>query len=45
MAHAKNHDYHILEPSVLPFIGALVLLIVLLILMPEIALWLPEQMR
>jgi tripartite ATP-independent transporter DctM subunit len=29
----------------LPFIGALVLLIVLLILMPEIALWLPEQMR
>jgi tripartite ATP-independent transporter DctM subunit len=29
----------------LPFIGALVLLIVLLILMPELALWLPEQMR
>ena len=22
MAHEKNHDYHILEPSVLPFIGA-----------------------
>lgn len=29
----------------LPFIGALVLLIVLLILMPELALWLPDQMR
>ena len=23
MAHAKNHDYHILNPSVWPFIGAL----------------------
>jgi cytochrome c oxidase subunit 3 len=23
MAHAKNHDYHILQPSVWPFIGAL----------------------
>ena len=22
MAHAKNHDYHILNPSVWPFIGA-----------------------
>ena len=29
----------------LPFIGALVLLIVILILMPETALWLPQQMR
>ncbi|MET4130228.1 TRAP transporter large permease [Roseovarius sp. MBR-6] len=29
----------------LPFIGALVLLIVILILFPETALWLPEQMR
>ena len=23
MAHAKNHDYHILKPSILPFLGAL----------------------
>ena len=23
MAHEKNHDYHILNPSVWPFIGAL----------------------
>ncbi|MBE1283220.1 MAG: cytochrome c oxidase subunit 3 [Rhodobacteraceae bacterium] len=23
MAHAKNHDYHILPPSILPFLGAL----------------------
>ena len=23
MAHAKNHDYHILPPSVWPFMGAL----------------------
>ena len=23
MAHAKNHDYHILNPSVWPFIGAI----------------------
>ena len=23
MAHAKNHDYHILNPSVWPFLGAL----------------------
>ncbi len=23
MAHAKNHDYHILAPSILPFLGAL----------------------
>ena len=23
MAHAKEHDYHILPPSVLPFLGAL----------------------
>ena len=23
MAHEKNHDYHILEPSILPFAGAL----------------------
>ncbi|MCB2135661.1 MAG: cytochrome c oxidase subunit 3, partial [Rhodobacteraceae bacterium] len=22
MAHAKNHDYHILKPSILPFLGA-----------------------
>ncbi|MEO0915790.1 MAG: cytochrome c oxidase subunit 3 [Pseudomonadota bacterium] len=22
MAHEKNHDYHILEPSILPFLGA-----------------------
>ena len=22
MAHAKNHDYHILNPSIWPFIGA-----------------------
>ena len=22
MAHAKNHDYHILKPSIWPFIGA-----------------------
>ena len=22
MAHAKNHDYHILQPSILPFLGA-----------------------
>ncbi|MCX7888776.1 MAG: cytochrome c oxidase subunit 3 [Rhodobacteraceae bacterium] len=22
MAHAKNHDYHILHPSILPFLGA-----------------------
>ena len=29
----------------LPFIGALVLLIAILILMPETALWLPDQMR
>jgi tripartite ATP-independent transporter DctM subunit len=29
----------------LPFIGALVLLIVILILVPETALWLPDQMR
>ena len=29
----------------LPFIGALVLLIFILILMPETALWLPEQMK
>ncbi|MBE0453222.1 MAG: TRAP transporter large permease [Roseovarius sp.] len=29
----------------LPFIGALVLLIVILILFPETALWLPDQMR
>lgn len=29
----------------LPFIGALVLLIVILILVPETALWLPQQMR
>ena len=29
----------------LPFIGALVLLLVILILMPETALWLPDQMR
>ena len=29
----------------LPFIAALVLLIVIVILMPETALWLPDQMR
>ncbi|WP_417726477.1 TRAP transporter large permease [Roseovarius sp.] len=29
----------------LPFIGALILLIVILILLPETALWLPDQMR
>ena len=23
MAHEKNHDYHILQPSIWPFIGAL----------------------
>ena len=23
MAHAKNHDYHILHPSIYPFIGAI----------------------
>ena len=23
MAHAKNHDYHILPPSIWPFIGAI----------------------
>jgi cytochrome c oxidase subunit III len=23
MAHAKNHDYHIIPPSILPFLGAL----------------------
>ena len=23
MAHAKNHDYHILPPSIWPFLGAL----------------------
>ena len=23
MAHAKNHDYHILKPSIWPFLGAL----------------------
>ncbi|MEM7598428.1 MAG: cytochrome c oxidase subunit 3, partial [Pseudomonadota bacterium] len=23
MAHEKNHDYHILNPSVWPFFGAL----------------------
>ena len=22
MAHEKNHDYHILDPSILPFLGA-----------------------
>ncbi len=22
MAHAKNHDYHILPPSIWPFLGA-----------------------
>lgn len=22
MAHAKNHDYHILPPSLWPFLGA-----------------------
>ena len=22
MAHAKNHDYHILPPSIWPFMGA-----------------------
>ena len=22
MAHAKNHDYHILNPSIWPFVGA-----------------------
>jgi TRAP-type C4-dicarboxylate transport system permease large subunit len=29
----------------LPFIGAMVVLIALLIFIPDIALWLPEQMR
>ena len=29
MAHAKNHDYHILHPSLLPFLGALGALIML----------------
>ena len=23
MAHEKNHDYHILDPSIWPFLGAL----------------------
>ena len=23
MAHEKNHDYHILNPSILPFLGAI----------------------
>ncbi len=23
MAHAKNHDYHVLPPSIWPFLGAL----------------------
>jgi cytochrome c oxidase subunit 3 len=23
MAHAKNHDYHILPPSIWPFLGSL----------------------
>lgn len=22
MAHAKNHDYHVLPPSIWPFVGA-----------------------
>ncbi len=29
----------------LPFIAAMILLISILILSPEVALWLPEQMR
>ena len=23
MAHAKNHDYHVLPPSIWPFVGAI----------------------
>ncbi len=29
MAHAKNHDYHILKPSLLPFLGALAAFVLL----------------
>ena len=29
MAHEKNHDYHILPPSVNPFLGALAALVCL----------------
>ena len=30
MAHEKNHDYHILEPSILPFLGAVSAFVMLL---------------
>ncbi|MEM9912625.1 MAG: cytochrome c oxidase subunit 3, partial [Pseudomonadota bacterium] len=29
MAHEKNHDYHILEPSILPFLSAVAAFVML----------------
>ena len=42
MAHEKNHDYHIIDPSPWPFIGALsgiTLLIGMVLLMHDVTIW------
>ena len=42
MAHAKNHDYHILHPSIWPFIGALLVALLLMTMLPDVVLLLPR---
>ena len=43
-AHAKNHDYHLVDPSPWPFVGAMILGLVLILIFPQIATFLPGLM-